>query len=143
LLLSGGKHSEVLVVDPSRYRVLLVDDDFGSRSILARLLKRHFEVDTASCYDEALAAADAAVPHVVVTDISLRDGHDGIKLMAALRERHGIRGIAVSGYRQEDAKALHNAGLVHCFLKPLRFEKLLAAIQELCPNGRSASSNGD
>ncbi len=79
-------------------RLLVVEDHEPTRQVLARLLKRaSHEVETAGSLAEALAAAAARPFDGVVSDLGLPDG-TGNELMESLRERHGLRGIALSGY---------------------------------------------
>ena len=108
-------------------RVLLVDDHADTRDLLERLLSRRYEVVTAGCYDSALAAAAAALPDIVVTDVGL-PGRDGVALMRELRDRHGLPGIAVTGYAIDNATAFREAGFVNWLHKPIRFEDLLDAL---------------
>ena len=69
-------------------RVLVVDDDGGSRRALARVLASNgFDVSTASNAGRALMLADLAPPHVVLVDYELATG--GARLVRELRERRG------------------------------------------------------
>ena len=108
-------------------RILLVDDDADTREMLLRLLSRHYDVETAECYDSALATASATPPDIVVTDIGL-PGRDGVSLMRELRKRHGVAGIAVTGRDEDDAPGYREAGFVSWLRKPIRFDALLRAL---------------
>jgi DNA-binding NtrC family response regulator len=68
-------------------RVLVVEDDPVARRLLVESLERAgFSCTGTSGTDEALRAAAAEPPQVVVTDIRLA-GADGLELLRALRER--------------------------------------------------------
>ena len=72
----------------------------------------------------ALEAAGAGEFDFVISDLGLPD-QSGIELMRELRRRHGLRGIAVSGYGMEDdVTRAHEAGFVHHLTKPVSLEKL-------------------
>ena len=112
-------------------RLLLVDDHADTRDVLERLLARRYDVATASCYESALESAAAHAPDVVVTDLGLPGGGDGISLMRELRARHGVTGIAVTGHHV-DPQTLRDAGFADYLQKPIRFEELLAALDKAC-----------
>ena len=116
---------------PPRCRLLLVDDCADTRDLLARLLSRDFQVDTAGCYDSAIAAAERATPDIVVSDIGL-GGRDGFELMRELRTRYGVCGIAVTGHVIDDEIALREAGFTKYLRKPIEFAELLRAVHDTC-----------
>lgn len=71
-----------------RPRVLVVDDEPDFRSALAtRLERRGFDVDLAADGAEALGAASASPPDVVVLDV-LMPGLDGIATLRRFRSEH-------------------------------------------------------
>ena len=79
-------------------RVLLVEDDpLVLRSTADVLADGGYEVLEASGYDEAIAHMDAE-PSLLVTDIDLSEGRDGLALARSAAERcPDIRIILVSG----------------------------------------------
>jgi DNA-binding response OmpR family regulator len=115
-----------------RCRLLLVDDHADTRELLERLLSRDFTVDTARCYESALAAAARATPDLVISDIGL-PGRSGIELMRELRARYGVSGIAVTGHLLDDPAVLRAAGFAKFLLKPIQLDELLRAIDASCP----------
>jgi CheY-like chemotaxis protein len=112
-------------------RVLLVDDHADTRDMLVRLLSRSYEVATAECFDSAIASAQTQTPDIVITDVGL-PGRDGITLMRELRERYGVRGIAVTGHTGGDPAVYREAGFVHWLTKPIHLEELLTTLQKAC-----------
>lgn len=77
---------------------------------------------------EALAAAEAQPFDLVLSDLGLPDGN-GLELMARLRERYGLSGIAVTGYGMEDdVRRSSEAGFVDHLVKPITFARLENAI---------------
>ena len=88
---------------------------------------------TALSYETALEAASPEFD-VVVSDIGL-PGRNGFDLMAELRERHGLKGIALTGFGMEaDIRRGHDAGFVGHVTKPVDFPRLEALIQKTAGN---------
>ncbi|MES2597721.1 MAG: PAS domain S-box protein [Verrucomicrobiota bacterium] len=119
--------------DPSSeqpMRILLVDDHQTTRDVLARLLRRAgHDVITAEDVSHALAAAGRAKFDVVVSDIGLPDG-TGFDLMMELRARHGLRGIALSGYgTDEDLLDSASSGFVEHLVKPVTIQQVRQALR--------------
>ena len=112
-------------------RVLLVEDHPDTARVTARLLRREgHDVVAASGVGDALAAADAERFDLVVSDIGLGDGN-GWELMAQLRDRHGLSGIAVSGYATDaDVRRSKASGFLAHLVKPLSLETLCEQIDK-------------
>jgi len=120
-----------------KYRILIVEDHADSAVMLTRLLKRNgYEVATTHKVAESLEVAkahdEAGEPfHLVVSDLGLPDG-TGYELMRQLKDTHQLRGIALSGYSQaDDVRRAMEAGFSRHLTKPIDFDKLKAAINEL------------
>lgn len=112
-------------------RILLVDDHEDTRHTLQRLLtRRGHSVTLASTCAEAIACADMDTFDIVISDLGLPDG-SGHDLMRELHSRHGLRGVALSGYGMEaDIERSHAAGFSAHLTKPLDFPVLEAALQQ-------------
>ena len=115
-----------------RSRILLVEDDNSSRTALARLLtRRHFEVIATGSVAEALTAAELQTFEFVISDIGLPE-QDGYVLMKELRQRYGLKGIALTGYgTQDDIASSEAAGFVAHLTKPVSIRTLERAIANL------------
>lgn len=118
--------------DETRRRILLVEDHEHSAKAIARLLGRAgYEVRVVGSVKSALAAAEAAPFDLLVSDLGLPDG-SGNDLMRQLRERHKLRGIALSGFgMEEDIARSREAGFEAHLVKPVRVQQLLAIIRDL------------
>jgi CheY-like chemotaxis protein len=113
-------------------RILLVDDHKVSLVTLEKLLARR-GYDIVSAHTAALALEKAAAQtfDLVISDIGLPD-RTGYELMRELRERHGLRGIAVSGYGADADRAQgRTAGFVLHLTKPVNIAALDEALQRL------------
>jgi PAS domain S-box-containing protein len=116
----------------SQIRVLLVEDHQDSRELLAELLGTfNYDVKTASSMAAALQLADAERFDVVVSDLGLPDG-TGWDLMKQLRDRHAMKGIALSGYGMaEDQQRSREAGFCDHVIKPVSPSRLVEILQRV------------
>ncbi len=107
-------------------RLLLVEDHDSSREVLASILRRfgHFVEAAANGADALRAAASAEPLDLVISDLGLPD-QSGFELMEKLKARHGLRGIALSGYgMDEDVRRAREAGFSAHLIKPVSMEQL-------------------
>ncbi|MEO7931986.1 MAG: response regulator [Chthoniobacterales bacterium] len=123
--------------DVVQHWILVVEDHADSAVMLTRLLKRAgYEVCNAARVAEALQIAgekeQSGRPFdMVLSDLGLPDG-TGYELMRQLRDRHHLRGIALSGYGQtEDVRRALEAGFGCHLTKPIDFDKLRKAIEKM------------
>ena len=100
--------------------ILLVEDHAPSRKALhAYLARLGYEVVEAATVAEALQQADEHHVDLVISDIGLPD-QSGYELMVALREKHGLIGIAMSALgSREDITRSKAAGFILHLTKPL------------------------
>jgi two-component system CheB/CheR fusion protein len=116
----------------SRLRILLVEDHEDTARVMTRLLAQvGYDVETA----RGIAAARALVSNrpfdLVISDLGLPDG-SGNDLMRELRDRHGLKGIALTGWgMEEDVRGAHEAGFARHLTKPVNFQALRAAIRDV------------
>ena len=110
---------------PVRARLLLVEDHEPTRNCLRKMLEsRDFNVKCAGTMAEAWSLVDDHLFDLLVSDIGLPDG-DGYLLMSELRDRHNMRGIALTGYGlEDDIRLSEEAGFSAHILKPITDEVL-------------------
>ena len=123
--------------------ILLVEDDKDSLSALARLvrLSGHRALAAASA-EEALRLAASERCDVVVSDVGLPD-RSGLELMRQLAAVYNVPGIAVSGYTDAaDVGACTRAGFARHLNKPIDFQALLDAVEELTRAGGDVRPGG-
>jgi len=113
-------------------RVLLVEDHLDTRKVMARLLQSFgCAVTEAASVAEALSAADRNEFDVLLSDIGLPDG-TGNQIMTELKQRRPIKGIAVSGFGQdEDIKRSRDAGFEMHLIKPISLQILRDTIRRV------------
>jgi PAS domain S-box-containing protein len=112
-------------------RVLVIDDEPAVAQATCLLLDvEGFDVDVASSEREAVAAARARPPDVIVSDYHLRGRETGVEVVAAVRRAidADVPAVLVTG---DTARATTGHGLENAELltKPLHGDDLLKAIQ--------------
>jgi signal transduction histidine kinase/ActR/RegA family two-component response regulator len=110
-------------------RLLLVEDHEGTLRLLTKLLTSiGYDVSSAANIQAALSIADRKPIDLVISDLGLPDG-SGLDLMRKLRDRHGLKGICLSGYgMEEDVARSLEAGFCQHLTKPVDLTKLESAI---------------
>ncbi len=110
--------------------MLVVDDESGVRSLLARALSQAgFAVDEAADAGEALARIAAAAPAVAVLDLVLPDRH-GLALLADLKRLDpGIAVIVITGAGDEETAL--RAGAASYYRKPFHAADLVQEVRRL------------
>jgi PAS domain S-box-containing protein len=114
-------------------RLLVVEDHEHTAHILGRLLsKMGHEVLIATKVAEAIELATRSQPiDLVLSDLGLPDG-TGHELMAELRQRFDVKGIALSGFGMEsDFTKSRSAGFEDHLIKPVSVDRLREVIERL------------
>ena len=115
-------------------KVMVVDDDQGSRMVAGRLLAEHGAVvTTASNTFEALALYDSFAPDVLLSAIGLPDA-DGRELLQEIRRREADLGRRVSAIAltalsgPEAQRHVRNAGFETDVAKPVEPRELIDVV---------------
>jgi PAS domain S-box-containing protein len=117
-------------------KVLIVDDDDDTRTLLKRLLTDcGAEVDTANDVARALKVVVRFQPQILVSDIGM-PGQNGYDLIRQLRrmgyDSHRLPAIALTAFaRQEDRQRALTAGFQLHLEKPIEPSEFIAAIANL------------
>lgn len=116
-------------------RVLVVDDNVDSANSMALLLRLDgHDVRVAHDGPEALAAAAAFRPGVIILDIGL-PGMSGLQVAREIRrapEHAGVVIIAMTGYGEpEDRARSRAAGIDHHLTKPIDEQELAKLLHRL------------
>jgi two-component system cell cycle response regulator len=119
-------------VAENRGSLLIVDDTAETLTLLARFLEtRGYRVSTVDSGTQAIQAALAAAPDLILLDISMPE-MDGFETFARMKDEEHTREIPViffsaRGSREEKAKAFKVGG-VDYVLKPLEVEEVEARV---------------
>ena len=131
-------------------RVLLVEDHADTRHVLTRLLRGAGHVVTAAdSVAEALGvirAANGGGVELLVSDLALPDGTglDVIRALRELRPREAAGAIALSGWGMaEDVRKSIDAGFDRHLTKPVSFDALLEAVDQLAATRNATATSGD
>ncbi len=115
-----------------KLRILLVEDHLDTSKVMARLLTGFgYSVACASSVKTALHLLETEPFDLLISDLGLPDG-SGLDVMRHAKQRPHIKGIAVSGFgMEEDVRRSREAGFVQHLTKPVEFQKLEAAIEQV------------
>jgi signal transduction histidine kinase/ActR/RegA family two-component response regulator len=113
-------------------RLLVVDDHHDTCTGMKMMLERRgYDITLAHSADQALEKVQTNEFDLVISDIGLPD-RSGYELMRELHASKGLRGIALSGFGSEhDVNKAREAGFSEHLTKPINFERLQEAIQNL------------
>ncbi len=126
----GGRPGEAPVPNLDTH-ILLADDNADMRDYLARLLRTRWSVEAVGDGDQALTAARARAPNLVLTDVMM-PGLDGFGLMRELRRHPPTKDVPVimlSARAGEEARVEGlEAGADDYLTKPFSARELLARV---------------
>jgi CheY-like chemotaxis protein len=121
----------------TRRRLLVVDDNQDSAESMAILLgAQGHEIHVAYDGPSALSKAVEVRPQLILLDIGLpdMDGYEVIKQMRAEPALTGAVIAAMTGYGQDEDRALSRAaGFDHHLVKPVPMELVIQLIEALPP----------
>lgn len=84
--LSPQVNEKIAEAPLSHFKILVVDDEEVIRATLCDMLESpRFTIQTAVCGDDALVRATAFAPDLILLDIELHDGMNGIEVCKALK----------------------------------------------------------
>jgi CheY-like chemotaxis protein/anti-sigma regulatory factor (Ser/Thr protein kinase) len=127
-----GNCAPALLPRASGRKILLVEDHKPTLVTLEKLLlRRGHRVISASSAETALQHAASETFELVISDIGLPD-RTGYELMKELRDNHGLKGIAMSGYGADADRAQSRvAGFIIHLTKPVDIASLEEAINRI------------
>jgi len=113
--------------------ILIVDDEKNTCDGLARYLSSHaFDVHTALNAEAALEFTQHQIPDLILSDLRMGDGLDGVSLMHELKHRK-IQSIVVlmTAYGTvESAVSAMQEGAYNYLTKPINLDELLIVIRK-------------
>jgi signal transduction histidine kinase len=118
-----------------RGHLLVVDDHHDTCIGMKMLLERRgYRITLAHTAGQAIEQAQQQKFDLLISDIGLPD-RSGYDLMRELRAKKAMRGIALSGFGMEnDITKARAAGFSEHLTKPINFDRLDEAIQNLLPD---------
>src|SRR3989442_12267384 len=122
---------------PDGRRILVVDDDPASCELVAYFLKsRGYRGAIAPDGDRALNVHMENDIELVILDVHMPT-HDGIQVLAMIRERHRkqpIKELALTGDESVDVRAsLEREGIDGYLTKPVKLESLAGKVPRFMP----------
>lgn len=112
-------------------RILVVDDE----SLIAMALHDqleylgHYVVGTASTGSEAVSMASEHLPDLVLMDVHLEGGIDGLEAAARINEIRPTPVIVLTGFPDKLIDRGHDRGIVAHLLKPIDIDDLRNAVE--------------
>lgn len=132
---SGAERKLPLPASSLATPVLIVEDEVMIAWQLQDLLEEmgFTDVRTAGSHSEALAEAESALPGLLVCDVNLGSGPDGIAAAAAIRAAGLIAVVFVTGYASDELRAriAEASPGAHLLRKPVEPRLLGASLQQL------------
>jgi two-component system CheB/CheR fusion protein len=129
-------------------RVLVVEDDPGTREALTEMLRLSgAEVRSAESAESAMTLFEAFTPELLVCDIAMPD-EDGFNLLARIRalgpERGGdVPALALTALAgAEDRRRVFDAGFQMHMAKPVDIDRLVAALTALLKSPKQRAGSG-
>ena len=116
-------------------RILVVEDDPVTLNIIEkRLVKAGYEVETAESGVEAAELVVKRFFDVVVTDLMMPGGMDGIELLEATKARwNETEVILITGHATVDnAVEAMKKGAIDYLQKPVNYDELMLRLQRIC-----------
>lgn len=125
---------------------MIVDDEQSIREALGRRLMRD-DFDVILCRDglEGLRAFHAERPDLVVLDIVMPEGMDGLTVCRRIREVADtpVMMLSAQAITEEDIIEGLNAGADEYLIKPVRLNEFVARVQALLRRASMTSSDTD
>ncbi len=120
--------------------ILLVEDHEDTAQVMRRVLESAgYIVSHAGHLAAARQLAAERRFDLVISDVGLPDG-TGLELMRDLQQRHGLRGIALSGFgTDEDVAASLEAGFAEHLTKPVDWDRLRDSITRLVISSKKST----
>jgi CheY-like chemotaxis protein len=119
----------------SKQRILIVEDDPGSREVYSALLcEAGYHVDQAAHALAAICVVVRAAPDLVIADIRMPivDGRDLVRELKSHRDTKDIPIVAITGYdTPEMLQSAFEAGYDDYIVKPIDPQKFPARIAEI------------
>lgn len=112
-----------------RKRIILIEDDDINQGVISSYVEKDYYVDIVPTGEEAIEAVKSTKYDIILLDINLGEGIDGIRTLELIREIKGyadIPAVAVTAYALPgDRERMLNAGCDYYIAKPFYKRELL------------------
>jgi Signal transduction histidine kinase len=127
-----SEDKNVVTTETKLQKILLVDDDVITSNIVKRWMNKIAEVDYAEDSQEAFELYSKKIYPIVILDINLKLGGNGIEVLKKLRKTPGYENIPViacTAYAMEgDKENLISEGFDYYISKPFEKRELISLI---------------
>lgn len=127
-----------------QYRLLVVDDEQDMLSLLESILNQDcFDVTTVTSGEDALIAMQDNTPDLVITDLFMENGMNGMQLMESIHNTAPLLPVIIlSGQAQiRDAVKATHMGSAAFLTKPIEKDKLLEQVGQILKTTASGKKN--
>ncbi|MHB8871990.1 MAG: ATP-binding response regulator, partial [Candidatus Doudnabacteria bacterium] len=129
VMLGLPQTSDVSSEKPTSYKILYVEDDEYALDVVRRTLSKFYQIDLAKNAETALSNVNQNKYDIILMDINLGHGMDGIELTQIIREiphYKKVPVVAVTAYaRGEDKDEFLSKGFSHYISKPFTHAELI------------------
>lgn len=129
------RHDATASAEPSRARVLVVEDNADTLTLVNHLLRKSYDVRCADDADQAMQLASTSRYDVVLVDINLGKGKSGEDVLHAVKSLPGYEStpvIAVTAYAMPgDRERFFKEGFDNYVSKPFSKQRLLEALESV------------
>ncbi len=123
-------------------KILIVDDEPVNLDVIRYYLLKHFTINIASSAADAILQSNQIKFDLILMDINLKHGMDGLKAANEIRKIKGYQNIpivAMTAYAMEgDKKEFLSSGCTHYLAKPFSKNSLLNLLHQIF-NGNGTS----
>jgi DNA-binding NtrC family response regulator len=111
-------------------KVLIVDDELGTRESLRMILKNDYDLIIACSGREALQFLNEEVPSIILLDMMM-PGEDGLKVLETIRQMTGIPVIMITALKSvKSAVQAMKMGAFDYILKPFNVDEIRIVIRK-------------
>lgn len=111
-------------------RILIVDDELGTRESLKMILKDNYDITTVCSGKEALQIVDKGLPSVVLLDVMM-PGEDGLRVLEKIKKMTGVPVIMITALNSvKSAVKAMKAGAFDYITKPFNVDEIRVVIDK-------------
>jgi len=123
-------------MNENKIKILVVEDNQDNREVIALFIRGIAVSDFAINGEEALTKTELNYYDIILMDINLGMGINGLDVTKLLRQRENYKStpiVAVTAYSlMEDQKRILDAGCSHYLGKPFTRKQLHELISKIC-----------